>query len=207
MPKVISGFASNRFICLCEDEKCDHKKTLPDSEDLANLKTMLAEWFTFHLECKNKTLISKPNTLKNVYRLTFLNYTKHLFHQSEQEVTLRLLTLGHIIYVAKAKEDIQWCDFIEWSIEKQQWSLIELKSNSEEPLFIKGELNRLGVHTSSSISQYLTRGKQLENKSLEIGFRSIKLYYDGILNYNMSRSLFELFYNSETITNRIKIDS
>ena len=206
MPQVISGFAFNRFTCLCEEENCDHKKTLPSLEDVANLKNMLAKWFRFHMECKNKTLICKPNTLKNVYRLTVSNYTKYLFHESEREVALRLLTLGHIIYVAKAKEDIQWCDFIEWSIEKQQWSLIELKCNLEAPLFIKGELNRLGVHTSSSISQYLTRGKHLEEKALEIGFRSIKLYYNGMFNYNMARSLFQLFYNSETITNRIKID-
>ena len=200
-----SGFTYNSFVCLCEDESCDHKKSLPSSEDIENLKDMLSKWFRFHKEYKKQTIISKPNTLKNVYKLTILNYTKYLFHQSEQEVALRLLRLGHIIYVAKAKEDIQWCDFIEWSIEKQQWSLIELKSNSEEPLFIKGELNRLGVHTSSSISQYLTRGKELEDKALEIGFRSIKLYYDGILNYNMTRSLFQLFYNYETITNRIRI--
>ena len=200
-----SGFTYNSFVCLCEDESCDHKKYLPSSEDIENLKDMLSKWFRFHKEYKKQTIISKPNTLKKVYKLTILNYTKHIFHQSEQEVALRLLRVGHIIYVAKAKEDIQWCDFIEWSIEKQQWSLIELKSNSEEPLFIKGKLNRLGVHTSSSISQYLTRGKELEDEALKIGFRSIKLYYDGILNYNMTRSLFQLFYNSETITNRIRI--
>lgn len=197
---------SNPFEVL-NTEKIDDNSNelLPSIQEMKKLKIMLSTWFEFHTERVNYQEYIKENYFKDIIKITHNNYSRHIFHESEQCAALKLLELGRILYVVKANEDIQWCDYLEWSSQTRKWTIIELKSNIEEPLFVKGHLNRLGVHTEHNIPYYLSKGKYLENIAKTIGFKEIKLYYNGNLNYNTEIRLYQLYYNSTSITNRIAL--
>ena len=115
---------SNPFEVL-NTEKIDDNSNelLPSIQEMKKLKIMLSTWFEFHTERVNYQEYIKENYFKDIIKITHNNYSRHIFHESEQCAALKLLELGRILYVVKANEDIQWCDYLEWSSQTRKWTI------------------------------------------------------------------------------------
>lgn len=119
-----------------------------------------------------------------------------------------LLSLGFQLYYITSKEDAQWCDIVCWSKAKKQWFIVELKCNTEEPLFNDyGRFIRLGATTSYySLRKYFERGIRLNNIAKKLGIGKILLIYYGRLRSDTEKAFYNITYTTTGIKNVMKIE-
>ena len=183
----------------------------PGLEDLNSLKNMMKEWLCHHTEVISQRVFIKSNEYKSMSHLTLGNGCMSINRLSERNMAQALLKTGYILYCVKAKEDIQWCDIVCWSVKTRKWIIVELKSNNTETLLdYNGDFKRLGTITSdgdsnSELLQYFRKGIRLNKIAQRIGFERIQLLYDGQIRYGQRRSIYEIDYGKDGIRNIVKV--
>jgi hypothetical protein len=183
----------------------------PGLEDLKSLRNMMKKWLSQHTEIISERVFIKSNKYKSMTQLTFKNECTPLNRLSERSMAQSLLKTGYLLYCVKAKEDIQWCDIICWSVKTRKWIIVELKSNNTDTLLDdNGDFKRLGTITSdedsnSELCQYFRKGIRLNKIAQSIGFEGIKLLYDGQIRHGERRGIYEIDYDKKGIRNIVKV--
>lgn len=149
----------------------------------------------------------KPNIMYGLHELTCDNMEEVLCYTEIPGASF-LLSLGFQLYYITSKEDAQWCDIICWSKARKQWFIVELKCNTQEPLFNEyGKFIRLGATTSyHSLREYFQRGVRLNNIARKLGINRILLIYYGRLRTDTEDAFYNITYSKTGIKNVMKIE-
>lgn len=170
-------------------------------DEIRKFKVNMSAILSLHKEECNGKLIRKSNFLKNIKQIETYEDIDTVRIKSEQYVIRMFHEKGFIQYILEANEDIQWCDWVIFNPKLKLWSSIELKCNSEDPLYdSKGNFVRLGTFTDKKkLSKYFKKGLYIKSIYDIIGGIEIKLFYYGRLYLNAQKNLYEITFNENDI--------
>lgn len=198
-----------QYLTAIARELCDENRKQIKEGEWTQIPVNKKELWSIKKKIKKLLELCKPkaNIMYGLHELTCDNMEEVLCY-TEIPGAKFLLSLGFQLYYITSKEDAQWCDIICWSKAKKQWFIVELKYNTEEPLFNEyGRFIRLGATTNYySLRKYFERGVRLNNIAKQLGIAKILLIYYGRLRADTEEAFYNITYGEWGIKNVMKIE-